>query len=217
MKDVGVDDKRNALAYQLSGGNKRKLSVAIALCGGSKFVLLDEPTSGMDLSARRQLWNMLKSQKKDRIILLTTHYMDEADILGDRIAIMAKGKISCVGSSIFLKSKFGVGYNLTLVKSNTEQSDTILPYLRSQLGDKVTKQSEIQSEMTVQIPHEYDNKFAKFFERFDQELSKLKIRSYGISITTLEEVFLKVGHLDDPLKIDIISPLAIKHEDLKLH
>jgi ATP-binding cassette subfamily A (ABC1) protein 3 len=131
MKDVGVDDKRNALAYQLSGGNKRKLSVAIALCGGSKFVLLDEPTSGMDLSARRQLWNMLKVYKKDRIILLTTHYMDEADILGDRIAIMAKGKISCVGSSIFLKSKFGVGYNLTLVKSSTEQSDTILPYIRS--------------------------------------------------------------------------------------
>ena len=61
MKDVGVDDKRDALAYQLSGGNKRKLSVAIALCGGSKFVLLDEPTSGMDLSARRQLWDMLKA------------------------------------------------------------------------------------------------------------------------------------------------------------
>ena len=94
-------------------------------------MLLDEPTSGMDLSARRQLWNMLKVYKKDRIILLTTHYMDEADILGDRIAIMAKGKISCVGSSIFLKSKFGVGYNLTLVKSSTEQSDTILPYIRS--------------------------------------------------------------------------------------
>jgi len=53
MKDIGVDDKRNGLAGQLSGGNKRKLSVAIALCGGSKFILLDEPTSGMDLSARR--------------------------------------------------------------------------------------------------------------------------------------------------------------------
>ncbi len=116
MKDVGVFDKRNALAYQLSGGNKRKLSVAIALCGGSKFVLLDEPTSGMDLSARRQLWNMLKEHKKDRIILLTTHYMDEADILGDRIGIMASGKLTALGSSIFLKSRFGVGYNLTIQK-----------------------------------------------------------------------------------------------------
>ena len=60
MKDVGVYEKRNALAYQLSGGNKRKLSVAIALCGNSKFVVLDEPSSGMDLTAKRQMWNMLK-------------------------------------------------------------------------------------------------------------------------------------------------------------
>jgi ATP-binding cassette subfamily A (ABC1) protein 3 len=76
-------------ACQLSGGNRRKLSVAIALCANSKFVLLDEPTSGMDLSARRGLWEMLKTYKKDRIIILTTHYMDEADVLGDRIGIMA--------------------------------------------------------------------------------------------------------------------------------
>ena len=108
MKDVGVYDKRNALAYQLSGGNKRKLSVAIALCGNSKFVVLDEPSSGMDLTAKRQMWNMLKEAKKDRIIILTTHYMDEADILGDRIAIMSAGKVTCLGTSMFLKHKFGV-------------------------------------------------------------------------------------------------------------
>ena len=77
----------------LSGGNKRKLSVSIALCGGSKFVLLDEPTAGMDLGARRNLWDMLKIYKKDRIIVLTTHYMDEADVLGDRIGIMCKGTL----------------------------------------------------------------------------------------------------------------------------
>ena len=75
----------------MSGGNQRKLSVAISLCGGSRFVVLDEPTAGMDLSARRQTWSMLKEYKRDRIILLTTHYMDEADILGDRIGIMASG------------------------------------------------------------------------------------------------------------------------------
>lgn len=63
LVDCGVDDKKNDLAGQLSGGNKRKLSAAIALCGGSKFVVFDEPTSGMDLSARRQLWQMLKEYK----------------------------------------------------------------------------------------------------------------------------------------------------------
>ena len=72
----------------MKGGNRRKLSVAIALCGGSKFLIFDEPTAGMDLNARRHLWNMFKKYKKDRIILMSTHNMDEADILGDRIGIM---------------------------------------------------------------------------------------------------------------------------------
>lgn len=75
----------------MSGGSRRKLSVAIALIGGSKLVLLDEPTAGLDLTARRKLWNMLKNYKNNRIIILTTHYMDEADILGDRIGIMTGG------------------------------------------------------------------------------------------------------------------------------
>ena len=67
--------------------------MCISLCGNSKLVLLDEPTAGMDLGARRNLWDMLKFYKKDRIIILTTHYMDEADVLGDRIGIMCKGTL----------------------------------------------------------------------------------------------------------------------------
>ena len=116
MIDVDVYPSKDIEARNLSGGNKRKLSVAIALVGGSKFVLLDEPTAGMDLSARRRLWNMLKNYKSNRIIILTTHHMDEADILGDRIGIMTAGKVVCLGSSLFLKNRFGVGYNLTMVK-----------------------------------------------------------------------------------------------------
>jgi len=72
---------------------------------------------------------MLKQYKKNRIILLTTHYMDEADILGDRIGIMAKGKMTCLGSSIFLKSKFGVGYNLTVVKTCKEPNEALMNFL----------------------------------------------------------------------------------------
>ena len=68
---------------------KRKLSVAIALIGGSKVVVLDEPTSGMDPYSRRSTWQMLKNAREGRIMILTTHFMDEADLLGDRIGIMA--------------------------------------------------------------------------------------------------------------------------------
>jgi ABC-type multidrug transport system ATPase subunit len=86
------------------------------MIGNSKLIILDEPTSGMDTSSRRRLWEMLKENKNDKIIVLTTHYMDEADILGDRIAIMADGKVKCCGSSLFLKKRFGVGYNLVIAK-----------------------------------------------------------------------------------------------------
>ena len=126
--DVDVYHHKDTEAEHLSGGSRRKLSVAIALIGGSQFVLLDEPTAGMDLSARRKLWNMLKSYKHNRIIILTTHYMDEADILGDRIGIMTGGKLICLGSSLFLKHRFGVGYNLTMVKLNKEPNTEIERY-----------------------------------------------------------------------------------------
>ena len=88
------------------------------MIGNSKVIMLDEPTSGMDTTARRKLWDMLKKNKQGKIIILTTHYMEEADILGDRIAIMAEGQVQCTGSSLFLKNRYGVGYNLVMVKNN---------------------------------------------------------------------------------------------------
>ena len=120
--DVGLAPDKEKQAGRLSGGNRRKLSVAIAICGNSRLVLLDEPTAGMDLSARRSLWDMLKNYRNNKIIILTTHYMDEADVLGDRIGIMAKGKIRCLGSSLFLKNRFGAGYKLTMVKKFKEDN-----------------------------------------------------------------------------------------------
>jgi ATP-binding cassette, subfamily A (ABC1), member 3 len=194
--DVDVYHHRETVAENLSGGSRRKLSVAIALIGGSKLVLLDEPTSGMDLSARRKLWNMLKNYKQNRIIILTTHYMDEADILGDRIGIMTGGQLVCLGSSLFLKNRYGVGYNLTMVKKSKENNTKIEKYLKSNLGDDVKFMSEVSSEIAFQIPNEYSSKFKEFFNKFDSDLDSVDIRSYGISVTTLEEVFLKVGHGD---------------------
>ena len=73
--------------------------------GDSKIIFLDEPTSGMDPYSRRATWDLLKKKKEGRVIILTTHFMDEADQLGDRIAIMAKGDVKCCGSSLFLKGQ----------------------------------------------------------------------------------------------------------------
>ena len=131
IEDVGLDIDQDKVVSTLSGGNKRKTSVCVALCGGSKLVMLDEPTAGMDLGARRNLWDMLKSYKKDRIIILTTHYMDEADVLGDRIGIMVQGQLQCIGSSLFLKNRFGVGYRITFVKKRRRSHPGLEKYMQS--------------------------------------------------------------------------------------
>ena len=97
ISDVGLVEKRQERSVNLSGGQKRKLSLAIAFTGGSRVIFLDEPTSGMDPHSRRFTWDVVNRMKEGRIIVLTTHYMDEADLLGDRIAIMSQGELQCMG------------------------------------------------------------------------------------------------------------------------
>uniref|UniRef100_A0A8B9RBJ9 P-type phospholipid transporter n=1 Tax=Astyanax mexicanus TaxID=7994 RepID=A0A8B9RBJ9_ASTMX len=122
LYDTGLPHKRKSRTCELSGGMQRKLSVALAFVGGSKVVILDEPTAGVDPYARRGIWDLLLKYRTGRTIILSTHHMDEADILGDRIAIISHGKLCCVGSSLFLKTHLGTGYYLTLVKKEPEAS-----------------------------------------------------------------------------------------------
>ena len=104
----------------------------------------------MDLSARRRVWNMLKNYKEGRVIILTTHYMDEADILGDRVGIMNEGQLVCLGSPLYLKNRYGTGYTLTVVKKGgaIAQSSSLEEYIRNKLGEDVIKTSEVSSEVT---------------------------------------------------------------------
>lgn len=193
IRDVNLQEKTEYLSKDLSGGQKRRLSVALSFVGGSKLIYLDEPTSGMDTSARRYIWDMMKNYKSDRIIILTTHFMDEADFLGDRICIMNDGKLVCAGSTIFLKNKFGVGYNITVAKKDSQaKSQPIIDLICKHVPScKVT--TDVSSEIALQLPMEEVDKFPKLFDELDARKKELNFDSYGVSITTLEEVFLKVA------------------------
>ncbi|KAK1943637.1 ABC transporter A family member 5 [Phytophthora citrophthora] len=194
IDDVGLTEIRHALAKTLSGGQKRKLSVALAFLGGSKLVFLDEPTSGMDPYSRRFTWNLLQQSRDDRVIVLTTHFMDEADILGDRIAILADGKLRCAGSSLFLKNRFGAGYNLTMIKSSDGSCDanTVEAFLKKYVpGVKCLSSSG--SELVFQLPTASSEAFPTMLECLDAEMHTLGVQQYGISVTTLEEVFLRIS------------------------
>ncbi|GMF35983.1 unnamed protein product [Phytophthora fragariaefolia] len=197
IREVGLTEKRHVKSTELSGGMKRKLSVAVSLLGDSSLVFLDEPTSGMDPYSRRSTWEILLNNRNDRVMVLTTHFMDEADILGDRIAIMAEGELRCCGSSLFLKNRFGAGYNLTLVKDDaTCKESEVISFVTSRVPTAQLL-SNVGSEIAFQLPLASSSKFASMFADMDDNLQKLGLLSYGVSVTTLEEVFIKVAEADD--------------------
>ncbi|CAG9536981.1 unnamed protein product [Cercopithifilaria johnstoni] len=193
-----IDHKADVYGRYLSGGQKRKLSLAIALIGYSEVVLLDEPTSGMDPDARNETWSLLQDEKKSRTILLTTHYMDEADILGDRIIIIAYGRLQCIGSGLFLKKKYGGQYRLTvLYNKNKEANDhaaTILKtlaLLRQFIRD-VAIHSSNGFEVTFLLPADQRQNLPSLFQQLEENTDLLGISTFGVSVTTMEEVFWRV-------------------------
>lgn len=191
---VGLVEKRHERTRNLSGGQKRKLSVGIAFIGGSRVVILDEPTSGMDPYSRRFTWNVIRQHREGRVIILTTHFMDEADLLGDRIAIIGDGKLLCCGSSLYLKKMFGVGYNMTIEKLDTTTfSESKFMKAVHNVIPEAKLLTNVGTEVTVELPFSSSGLFEKLFVYFDDHLSDLGIHSYGMSVTTLEEVFLKVA------------------------
>uniref|UniRef100_A0A670KEM8 ATP binding cassette subfamily A member 1 n=1 Tax=Podarcis muralis TaxID=64176 RepID=A0A670KEM8_PODMU len=220
--DVGLPHKLKSKTSKLSGGMQRKLSVALAFVGGSKVVILDEPTAGVDPYSRRGIWELLVKYRQGRTIILSTHHMDEADILGDRIAIISHGKLCCVGSSLFLKNQLGTGYYLTLVKKDVDSS--LSSYRNSSSTSKLSAVEEfddllvlpdvsaisnlimkhvpearlvedIGHEITYVLPYEAakEGAFVELFHEIDDRLSDLGISSYGISETTLEEKMKQNG------------------------
>jgi ABC-type multidrug transport system ATPase subunit len=129
-KDVELSGKVDQRVSNLSGGMKRKLSVGIALLGSPRIIILDEPASGMDVAAQHHLWSLIKKVKRDRTVLMTTHSMEEAEVLGDRLAVMSKGKIQAQGTTQFLKSQYGVGYSLEVFFHGTVKENAIVPFVQ---------------------------------------------------------------------------------------
>ncbi|KAL8560975.1 hypothetical protein ACOMHN_061189 [Nucella lapillus] len=192
IKEVGLEAKRNSPARTLSGGQKRKLSVGIALIAGSKIIVLDEPTSGMDPAARRQTWDVLQRHRAGRTVLLSTHFMDEADLLGDRIAIMAEGVIKCCGTSMFLKKLYGAGYHLVIVKSVECRVPEVTHAIQTMIPSAMLE-TEINAEVTYLLPDDQSSLFPDLFDQLDNSKAALGILHFGVSATTMEEVFLRVG------------------------
>ncbi|XP_069369174.1 retinal-specific phospholipid-transporting ATPase ABCA4-like isoform X2 [Paralichthys olivaceus] len=232
LQDLGLPHKRNELTQNLSGGMQRKLSVALAFVGGAKVVILDEPTSGVDPYSRRSIWDLLLKYRAGRTVIMSTHHMDEADLLSDRVAIISQGRLFCCGSPIFLKNCFGAGFYLTLVrrikhdalkvscdctedcsckcskcsefKMNTEetqaadrQMDGNMESITALIHHHVPQARLIEAigqELTYLLPNRnfQPRAYASLFRELEETLVDIGLSSFGVSDTSLEEIFLKV-------------------------
>ncbi|XP_009068768.1 PREDICTED: ATP-binding cassette sub-family A member 12-like, partial [Acanthisitta chloris] len=198
LKETGLYSHRHKLAGALSGGMKRKLSIAIALLGGSRVVILDEPTTGVDPCSRRSIWEIISKNKKGRTIILSTHHLDEAEVLSDRIAFLEHGGLKCCGSPFYLKETFGDGYHLTLTKKKNmiEECDTtaVTSLIQSHLPEAYLKE-DIGGELVYVLPpfkSTVSGAYQALLRALDTSLNDLHLGCYGISNTTVEEVFLNL-------------------------
>ena len=196
VNKLGLEEKSNSLCSTLSGGQKRKLCIALALIGNSNIILLDEPTSGMDPISRKTLWEFLKNYQKDKIILVTTHYLEEAEYLGDRIGIMSDGQLICCGTSSFLKSKYPCGFNINLlVNSNIfteEKKKKIIEEIkRYEPNLQIRIASKSVFSLNIQANNEHILNIFKFIEKSKVECG---IEDYTVASTSLEDVFLKINN-----------------------
>eukprot|EP00357_Protocruzia_adherens_P001746 CAMPEP_0114999170 /NCGR_PEP_ID=MMETSP0216-20121206/15983_1 /TAXON_ID=223996 /ORGANISM="Protocruzia adherens, Strain Boccale" /LENGTH=552 /DNA_ID=CAMNT_0002363987 /DNA_START=182 /DNA_END=1840 /DNA_ORIENTATION=- len=131
LTEMNLAQYRNSKAGNLSGGNKRKLSVALAMIGNPPIVFLDEPSTGMDPEARRFMWTVISNitaLRKQSAVILTTHSMEEAEALSTKIAIMVAGRYKCLGTAQHLKSKFGKGFELDF-KVQTPKEDELKEFM----------------------------------------------------------------------------------------
>ncbi|KAF9935385.1 ATP-binding cassette sub- A member 2 [Mortierella alpina] len=246
LEDVYLKEKKNERVITYSGGMKRKLSVAIALIGDPRILIMDEPTTGMDVFTRKQVWQLIQDSKVGRSTILTTHSMEEADALSDRIAILSHGQLQTMGSSLFLKNRFGLGYRLSLEKRRVMladqkqhaqreiQSTSILGSHEGNvvLFDEARTTAIVQqhfsdatidvnttTDITYVLPttgtvdqrngrsaQQYiqDKKAALpgLFAHLDEEIAanRLGVKSVGLSLTTLEEVFVSLQEQEEAAK-----------------
>jgi ABC-type multidrug transport system ATPase subunit len=219
LENIKLTKYKNFLVRELSGGMKRRLSLGISLVGNPSIVFLDEPTTGLDPDNKRQIWDILSNCKENKCMILTTHLMEEAEVLSDRIGIIVNGQLKCLGSQFKLKRVYGRGFKLVVnvtphimreTRDNNDLSDT-----KDVQGD-VQNDLETQEEKAENVIHFIKDLFptSQNTENFKQtlifeipnedfdaellfnEIQKNKeilcISNFALAQVSLEDIFIKL-------------------------
>lgn len=182
---------------KLAVGIKRKLCFALSMLGNPQITLLDEPSTGMDPKAKQHIWMAIRAafKSKERAAILTTHYMEEAEAVCDRVAILVSGQLRCIGSIQHLKSKFGRGYFLEIKLKETADVQQV-EFLRRQIlhiFPNASHQESFASILAYKIPKEDVQSLSQSFLKLEEAKHAFNIEEYSFSQGTLEQVFVELA------------------------
>ncbi|CAH2064992.1 unnamed protein product [Thlaspi arvense] len=177
-------------AGKYSGGMKRRLSVAISLIGSPKVVYMDEPSTGLDPASRMNLWTVIKRAKRHTAIILTTHSMEEAEFLCDRLGIFVDGRLQCIGNPKELKGRYGGSYVFTMTTALENEKDVEM--LVQNVSPNAKKIYHIAGTQKFEMPKE-EVRISEVFQAVEKAKSSFRVFAWGLADTTLEDVFIKVA------------------------
>ena len=227
LEDIALTSKRDSKMNELSGGQRRKVSIGVSLVGNPKYIFLDEPTTSLDPFSRRKIWDILLKIRNNRVIILCTHYMDEADILADRKMIISNGRIRCLGSSVYLKNHFNMKYFLN-IETKMKYKDEIGRIISNYIPDAIYsdldsrsisytkndngKEDQINC-LTWTLPMSSTNNYSDLFTELESLKGKL-INRISLDSPYLEDLFIRLTsevfekkNITDNSKNDVHSDL----------
>jgi ABC-type multidrug transport system ATPase subunit len=191
---VGLSAHANKPCGTYSGGNRRKLSLAVALVGDPMVLFLDEPSTGMDPVARRHMWEVITEVSEDKSVILTTHSMEECEALCTRIGIMVSGRLRCLGSSQQLKSTHGVGYEIEVRRSPSLDTAACLTLIQ---GAVPSARLDEEHGSFFRITAGSGINLSATFDLLESMKASGKIVSYSVSQSSLEQIFIKFASLQE--------------------
>jgi ABC-type multidrug transport system ATPase subunit len=190
LENVSLLAFENRLTKGLSGGEKRRVSIAISLLGTPAVIFLDEPTTGLDPEVRRLIWDIVNTAATYTTVILTTHSMEEAEALCQKIGIMAKGTLRCLAEPLRLKELYGPGFKLFL-NTNAEDTHNACKYIETLLPQGWNKLDAFATNTIYEFPP-VKGLLAKLFVEIESKRAQMKILDWGIGQVSLEEVFVKL-------------------------
>jgi len=190
IEQFGVQKHADHCIETYSGGTKRKLSAAVAMVGRPAVVLLDEPTTGIDVGARRFLWDVINNLRQGgQSIVLTSHYLEECEYLCSKIGIMVAGQFRCMGTTTHLKVKFGGGYSLT-VRAEGDEGTTVAELIAAQLPTAELVRAHL-GRLMYKLAESVS--IADTFDVLEGIRNQCVSMDYDVTQTTLEDVFLRLA------------------------